>query len=258
MVLASSAPFLHFSTPRSHCFPGTILPGPLLSGHGPPRFRSSQFPFLPGPTLPRHGSLLTLWVLGSSLKLGCWRRNASTSEGSASMIGDYLTPQPPLEAERRPGRKQISRSRKCSKMAAVMALAVLRRRMTRWPQWAYTGPVSGGSERILPNKTDREGPGPEWGLGGPCPRRQSSELRGAGLCRARCLRLACVGSLDLAPRPIWSPQAPFCAIRRSVFGVSVRSGEKGSDLGAVDAPFFSARSGLLGVLCWERVGHQCC
>ncbi|XP_031225321.1 surfeit locus protein 1 isoform X2 [Mastomys coucha] len=74
------------------------------------------------------------------------------------MIGDYLTPQPPREAERRPGRKQISRSRKCSKMAAVMALAVLRRRMTRWPQWAYTGP------------------------------------------------------------------APFCAIRRSVFGVSVRSG----------------------------------
>lgn len=74
------------------------------------------------------------------------------------MIGeDYLTPQPPREAERRPGRKQISRSRKCSKMAAVMALAVLRRRMTRWPQWAYAGPVIRGSERILPNKTDREG-----------------------------------------------------------------------------------------------------
>ncbi|XP_052037887.1 surfeit locus protein 1 isoform X4 [Apodemus sylvaticus] len=58
------------------------------------------------------------------------------------MIGDaHLTPQPPREAERRPGRKQISPSRKCSKMAAVMALAVLRRQMTRSPQWAYAGPV---------------------------------------------------------------------------------------------------------------------
>lgn len=74
------------------------------------------------------------------------------------MIGDtHLTPQPPREAERRPGRKQISRSRKCSKMAAVMALAVLRRRMTRWPQWVYAGSVSGASERILPKKRDREG-----------------------------------------------------------------------------------------------------
>lgn len=135
----------------------------------------------------------TLRVLGSSLKLGCWRKNASTSEGGSSMIGDaHLTPQPPRETERRPGRKQISRSRKCSKMAAVMALAVLPRRMTRWSQWAYAG------------------------------------------------------------------RAQFCAVRRSVFGFSVRSGEKGSDLGAVDAPFFSAHSGLLRVLYWERVGHMCC
>lgn len=168
MVLASSAPSLH-GPPRSHCFPGTILPGPrsfpvtVLRGSAP-----SQVSFLPVPTLPLHGSLPTLFVSGSSLKLGCWRRNASTSELGSSMIGDaHLTPQPPREAERRPGRKQISPSRKCSKMAAVMALAVLRRQMTRSPQWAYSGPVSGGLEKILPKKRDREG----WARSGAVPGR---------------------------------------------------------------------------------------
>lgn len=42
-------------------------------------------------------------------------------------------------------------------------------------------------------------------------------------------------SLDLAPRPV--PQAPFCVLRRSVFGFSVGSGEKRSDLGAVGNTF---------------------
>jgi hypothetical protein len=114
----------------------------------------------------------------------------------------------------------------------------------------------------------------EWGRGGPCPRELSPGWSGAredpaqeDLARS-CVGLgwtvsgACTwqawGSLDLAPRPVWSPQAQFCAVRRSVFGFSVRSGEKGSDLGAVDAPFFSAHSGLLRVLYWERVGHMCC
>lgn len=158
MVLASSAPSLH-GPPRSHAFQAQYSLVPLLSGHR----RSSEVALLPDPVpswpySSRHGSLPTLWVLGSSLKLGCWRKNASTSEGGSSMIGDaHLTPQPPREGERRPGRKQISRPRKCSKMAAVMALAVLPRRMTRWPQWAFAGPVSGGSERILLKKGDREG-----------------------------------------------------------------------------------------------------
>lgn len=158
--------------------PYTGLPGPtafqaqysLVPSFpaSPPRFRSSQVSFLPGPTLPRYGSLPTLWVSGSSLKLGCWRRNASTSEVGSSMIGDpHLTPQPPREAERRPGRKQISPSRKCSKMAAMMALAVLRRQMTRSLQWAYAGPVSGGLEKILPKKRDREG----WARSGAVPGR---------------------------------------------------------------------------------------
>ncbi|XP_060245712.1 surfeit locus protein 1 isoform X2 [Meriones unguiculatus] len=50
-----------------------------------------------------------------------------------------LTPLPPREAERRSGRKQISWPRKCSKMAAVKALAVLRGRMTLWPKWSSGG-----------------------------------------------------------------------------------------------------------------------
>ncbi|XP_021507609.1 surfeit locus protein 1 isoform X3 [Meriones unguiculatus] len=52
-----------------------------------------------------------------------------------------LTPLPPREAERRSGRKQISWPRKCSKMAAVKALAVLRGRMTLWPKWSSGGRV---------------------------------------------------------------------------------------------------------------------
>lgn len=94
-------------------------------------------------------------------------------------------------------------------------------------------------------------------LGGPCPRRHSSKLKGLGRTLSGACALAGVRSLDLALRPVWFPQAPFRAVRRSVFGFSVRSGEKGTDLGVVDAPFFSARSALTGCIVlgegWARV-----
>lgn len=129
------------SSGARHGPPGSLLPGPLPSGL----------------IQPRHSSLPTLLVLGSSLRLGCWRRKVRTSAGGSPMVGDaYLTTLSPRGAERRPGRKRISRSRKFSKMAAVIAWAVLRRPMTRWPQWACAGPVSAGLGKILPKKRDRE------------------------------------------------------------------------------------------------------
>lgn len=52
-----------------------------------------------------------------------------------------------------------------------------------------------------------------------------------------------------APRPVWSPQAPLPVSRRSILGLSFRSGEKGSGLGAVGhlspfSPQWSTGSGL--------------
>lgn len=182
-------------------FPALPSQVPLLSRHDNPfplpfRPRSSEVPILPGPVpswpyfSPSRFSF-DLMGVGQQSQAGVLAQKCKHIR--RWFVHDrrrHLTPQPPREADRDPGRKQVSPPRKCSKMAAVMALTVLRRRITRWPQWACAGPVSGGSERTCPRRgTGRAGPGVEWSRGGPCRRRHSSKLSGAGLDDVRCSRL---------------------------------------------------------------------
>lgn len=143
--------------------PAPPLPCTALSFPLPFRPRSSEVPILPGPVpswpyfSPSRFSFDLVGV-GQQSQAGVLTQKCKHIR--RWFVHDrrrHLTPQPPREAERGPGRKQVSPPRKCSKMAAVMALTVLRSRITRWPQWACAGPVSGGSERILSKKRDREG-----------------------------------------------------------------------------------------------------
>lgn len=49
--------------------------------------------------------------------------------------------------------------------------------------------------------------------------------------------MAGMGVPELSPAACF-PQAPFCAAKRSILGLSARSGEKGSDPEAVGTPVF--------------------
>lgn len=95
-------------------------------------------------------------------------------------------------------------------------------------------------------------PGVEQGQGGPSLRGPSLGWCGVGKAPVpdlaeverdwvgQCQVLA-LGGLEvpeLSPAAVRSPQAPLRVARRSVLGLSFRSGEKGSDLVAVGTPAF--------------------
>lgn len=194
--------------------PCTVLRVPLLStpgSHSSPK-RSFRVSLLPSSVLSSPYSSPDLVSVGQKPQAGVLAQESSHIR--RWFVHDVKHPSDAAAPTwgRAPSRKQISLSRKCSKMAAVMAFAVLRQRMMRWPQSSYAGLVSTGPGRTLP-KRGRENRA-ENGMGSrrTLPKKICLGSSGTGLDSVRCSRLASLSLLS--PVPCWVPVGPAPSCQR--------------------------------------------